>query len=133
MSATTLPRLIVDAMNVIGARADGWWRDPDQAKRRLVEQVRSLAISGEMRIDLVFDGKPIDGLPEGGHEGVIVHFAGHSRRDAADDLIVELVQDEAEPIRVVTSDRALRERAEQRGASVVGASWLLDQLDRLDS
>ncbi|MBM3141325.1 MAG: NTP pyrophosphohydrolase, partial [Chloroflexi bacterium] len=29
-------RLIVDAMNVIGSRPDGWWRDRPGAARRLV-------------------------------------------------------------------------------------------------
>src|SRR5690606_26288861 len=30
-------RLIVDGMNVIGSRADGWWRDRDAAMARLVD------------------------------------------------------------------------------------------------
>ena len=29
-------RLVVDAMNVIGTRPDGWWRDRDGAARRLI-------------------------------------------------------------------------------------------------
>ena len=38
-------RWFIDAMNVIGSRPDGWWRDRDGAMRRLVDQVRAWAPS----------------------------------------------------------------------------------------
>lgn len=34
--------LVIDTANVVGARADGWWRDRLGATRRLVEQVAAL-------------------------------------------------------------------------------------------
>ena len=36
-------RWIVDGMNVIGSRPDGWWRDRDGARARLVEELSSYA------------------------------------------------------------------------------------------
>jgi hypothetical protein len=30
---------VVDAMNVIGSRPDGWWRDRGRATRRLIDQI----------------------------------------------------------------------------------------------
>ena len=35
-------RLIVDGMNVIGSRPDGWWRDRPGAMRRLVEKLEDV-------------------------------------------------------------------------------------------
>jgi hypothetical protein len=35
--AVASPRWIVDAMNVIGTRPDGWWRDRHAAMVRLVD------------------------------------------------------------------------------------------------
>ena len=38
-----MTRWIVDGMNVIGSRPDGWWRDRRGAMRRLVEELGALA------------------------------------------------------------------------------------------
>lgn len=127
------PRWLVDGMNVIGARPDGWWRDRDGAARRLHARLaRWVAVDGA-DVTLVLDGRPLDDLPEGDHGGVEVLYARRSGRDAADDRIVERVR-EAGPgaVRVVTSDRGLRERVEALGAEVDGASTLLGRLDALD-
>ena len=41
-------RWLVDAMNVIGTRPDGWWKDRHAAMVRLVDQLeRWVAASGE--------------------------------------------------------------------------------------
>jgi hypothetical protein len=37
------PRWLVDGMNVIGARPDGWWRDRPGAQRRLAEKLAARA------------------------------------------------------------------------------------------
>src|SRR6478735_7920132 len=37
------PMLFIDAMNVIGSRPDGWWRDREGAIRRLIDEVRAWA------------------------------------------------------------------------------------------
>jgi YacP-like NYN domain len=103
--------LVVDGMNVIGSRPDGWWRDRPGAQRRLVAE---LAERGEP-LTVVFDGAPHDTAPP---EHVEVRFAPH-----ADDVIAELA---GPGVRVVTSDRALAERARAKGADVLGAKAFRD-------
>ena len=113
-------RLIVDGNNLIGTTPNGWWRDREGATRRLVESLQSLARRTGDRIAVVLDGRPLAGLPEGVHEGVLVAYAQRAGRDAADDRIVEEVAHDADPtsITVVTSDRALIARVSQLGASI---------------
>jgi predicted RNA-binding protein with PIN domain len=119
--------LLVDGNNVIGSVADGWWRDRPGAVHRLVVRLQRLAVTGAA-VEVVFDTKPPD-LPEGDHDGVVVHFATRRGRDAADDRIVELVaQRDASDLEVVTSDRALAEAVRARGAAVTGAGSFLRRL-----
>jgi len=125
--------LIVDAMNVIGSRPDGWWRDRQGALQKLV--ARLVALDGSLgEITVVMDGREQREPPPGeAGNGVCVAYAGHSRADAADDHIVALLEQEAPPspahCMVITSDRRLRERCAASGAEVAGAGWLLRQLD----
>src|SRR4051794_7041159 len=39
----SVPRYLVDGMNVIGSRPDGWWRDRGGAMRRLVADLERFA------------------------------------------------------------------------------------------
>ena len=121
-------RLLVDGMNVIGSRPDGWWRDRPAAVRALVAALREYAERTGARITVVFDGAPTT-LPPAGD--VTVGFATSRGRGAADDEIVRLVQRAAEPagITVVTSDGPLRARAHALGASVTPAGALRRRLD----
>jgi predicted RNA-binding protein with PIN domain len=116
-------RLVVDGMNVIGSRPDGWWRDRDGAVRRLHARLVARASERSETITLVLDGRPLSELPEGTHDGIEVVYARRRGRDAADDRIVELVGAAPEPedLTVVTSDRALADRVRALGADVVGA------------
>ena len=125
------PRVVVDAMNVIGSRPDGWWRDRDGAARRLVARVQALAAVADEQLTVVLDGRPLADLPEGAHGGVVVIYARRGGRDAADDRIVELLEelDDASGVTVVTSDRGLAARVRDLGASVVGAGTFLARLD----
>ena len=107
--------LIVDGMNVIGTRPDGWWRDRPGAQRRLVHELASL---GEP-VTVIFDGREHDTEPP---QGVEVAFAPH-----ADDLIAER---SGPGVRVVTSDRGLAERVRARGGEVEPAKALRERLDR---
>jgi predicted RNA-binding protein with PIN domain len=123
-------RLIVDGNNVMGAAADGWWRDPPAAVRRLLARLQCYASNTCARVELVLDVRQPD-LPEGDHDGVVVWYARRRGRDAADDRIVDLIDDDADDkpdVEVVTSDRALRERVRHRGAHVVGAGAFLTRL-----
>jgi predicted RNA-binding protein with PIN domain len=123
--------LVVDGMNVIGSKPDGWWRDRDGAVRRLVVRLQALTEDASEAITAVFDGRPLDDLPEGDHDGVHVTYARRKGRNAADDRIVELVREHptAPDVTVVTSDRDLAERVRAHGAEVVGAGTLLRRLD----
>lgn len=124
--------LLVDAMNVIGSRANGWWHDPATAVRRFVAELQALAEAApEQPVVVVVDGPPVDGLPEGRHGAVEVRYARRTGRDAADDRIVELVAEADGVAVVVTADRGLRDRVRELGAAVRGPRELLDHLGAL--
>lgn len=125
------PGLLVDGMNVIGSRPDGWWRDRDAAVRRLVDGLQRLHTSAGDRVTVVFDGRPVPDLPEGDHAGVTVCYARRRGPNAADDRILELLAASDDPgaCTVVTSDRDLRCQGEALGARVVGARALLSRLE----
>jgi predicted RNA-binding protein with PIN domain len=125
MSGTA--RIVVDGMNVIGSRPDGWWRDRDGAVRRLVEGLQAL---DDGRYAVVFDGRPLPDLPEGVHGGVLVAYATRAGANAADDRIVDEVARDRDPssLTVVTSDATLRRRVEALGARAEGAATLLAKL-----
>lgn len=121
--------LLVDGNNVIGSVPDGWWRDRPGAVRRLVGRLQRYATVTPEPVHVVFD-LPQPDLPEGEHDGVVVHYATRRGRDAADDRIVELLDAGLDDtVELVTSDRNLAERARQREAHVVGAGTLLSRLD----
>jgi predicted RNA-binding protein with PIN domain len=124
-------RLVVDGMNVIGSRPDGWWRDRDGAVRRLVGRLQELVRTTGDEVTLVLDGRPLGDLPEGTHDRVRVVYAARRGRNAADDRIVELVGAMSDPagVAVVTSDRELATRVGEHGAAVMGAGALLKRLE----
>jgi predicted RNA-binding protein with PIN domain len=128
-----MARTVIDGMNVIGSRADGWWRDRDAAARRLLGRLQHAATRSRDALTLVLDGGPPADLPEGDHDGVEVRYARRRGRDAADDRIVELVAADSDPasLRVVTSDRDLVDRVTALGATTEGAGAFLRRLDGL--
>jgi predicted RNA-binding protein with PIN domain len=121
---------IVDAMNVIGSRPTGWWRDRPAAVRRLLDATRRLVAVTREPVTLVVDGRPPPRLPDE-EDGVRVVYAERTGANAADDRIVELVASDPAPdgVRVVTSDRALQARVRGLGARVVSAHEWLRRLD----
>lgn len=125
--------LIIDAMNVIGSRPTGWWRDRPGAIRRLVEQLQQMRRESDDAITVVVDGRPLDDLPEREHAGVLVLYAARRGPNAADDRIVEFVATHPEPetLTVVTSDRTLIARVQDLGARTAGPSHLLRRLDEI--
>jgi predicted RNA-binding protein with PIN domain len=122
---------IVDAMNVIGSRPTGWWRDRSAAVSRLLDATRRLVAATREPVTLVVDGRPPPDVAEGEADGVRVIYAMHAGRNAADDRIVELVASDPEPaaLRVVTSDRVLQERVRALGAQVVSPREWLRRVD----
>jgi len=122
---------LVDAMNVIGSRPNGWWRDRRAAVRRLLSETRRLVAVTREPVTLVVDGRPPPHLPDGEEDGVRVVYAVRAGANAADDRIVELVACDPAPagVTVVTSDRALQARARGLGAQVVRAHEWLRRLD----
>jgi predicted RNA-binding protein with PIN domain len=122
--------IVVDGNNVMGSVADGWWRDRPAAARRLLERLqRHHAQTGDPII-LVLDVPQAD-LPAGVHDGVEVCYPRRWGRDAADERILELLDERAlGPVEVVTSDRALAEGARRRHATVVGARTFLARLTK---
>ena len=114
---------MVDGNNVIGAVADGWWRDRPAAVRRLLGRLQCLGEPATLVLDVAQPD-----LSEGDHDGIRVRYATRRGRDAADDLIREIV-DETGDATVVTSDRALRRDVEAAGATVIASGKFLALLD----
>jgi predicted RNA-binding protein with PIN domain len=122
-------RLIVDAMNVIGTRPDGWWRDRRGAMRRLVEALAQHAAASGDEVTAVLDSRPFELDDVRG--AVEVRFAPGAR-NAADDEIVRIAAADTAPATLVvaTSDRELAARVRDLGADVMPASALRARLDR---
>jgi hypothetical protein len=124
---------MVDAMNVIGSRPDGWWRDRPGAMRKLAESLKALAAATGDEVAVAFEGSTVADLPAGSNGGLRVLHARRKGPNAADDRIVEEVAADLYPasLTVVTADRELSRRVRELGASVVGPSVLLAQLAEL--
>lgn len=132
---TVKPAIVVDAANVVGSVPDGWWRDRAGATARLLDRLEPLSADGvdAARLGLpgslwfpevvaVVEGRARD-VADAAADGVRVVRAP----DAGDDAIVAeagALIDAGKSVTVVTSDRALRGRAEELGATVHGPRWL---------
>jgi predicted RNA-binding protein with PIN domain len=110
-------RWIVDGMNVIGSRPDGWWRDRASAMGALVADVT-----------VVFERPPSPPIQS---TVITVAHAPQVAANSADDEIVRLVSADTHPseICVATSDRTLRDRVLAAGASVYPAERLRNLID----
>lgn len=124
---TGSPRWLVDGMNVVGTRPDGWWRDRRGAMERLVGLLDDFAAETGEEVTVVFDGRafPIEAGP------VAVAFAPGPGPDAADREIAARVESDADQasLRVVTSDRGLAATVEASGADVVPAGRFRRRLE----
>jgi 8-oxo-dGTP diphosphatase len=132
--------IIVDGANVMGARADGWWRDRAGAAARLYGALTGLARRGLTELPglpagtldrwfpqyvLVLEGQAKAAAPDlPDTDGVRVVAAPGS----GDDTIAELAGSLHGQRIVVTADRELRRRSQAAGAAVTGPRWLLDLL-----
>lgn len=113
-------RWIVDGMNVIGTRPDGWWRDRDRAMLRLVDLLERWAVADGADVTVVFERPP---RPPIRSTVIAVAHAPKAGANSADDEIVRLVRADPSPaeIRVVTSDHTLTTLVHAAGASVEGS------------
>lgn len=121
-------RWIVDGMNVIGCRPDGWWRDRRAAMGRLVAHVEHWAETENADVTVVFEHPPRPPLQS---SVVAVTHAPQAGADAADDEIVRLLADDdrVADVVVVTSDRGLAERVRALGAQVHPAEAFRETID----
>jgi predicted RNA-binding protein with PIN domain len=120
-------RWLVDGMNLVGSRPDGWWRDRRGAMRRLIGELEDFAERTGDEVAVVFDGRPFE-LEEGGR--VEVGFAPGGR-NAADHAIAEWVEADTDPaaMTVVSSDQELVRRVRAAGAEVVTSGAFRRRLD----
>jgi 8-oxo-dGTP diphosphatase len=136
--AQLAPTVVVDVANVMGARADGWWRDRAGAALRLCRDIVSLAARGV----------PAERMPDGlgAPAGWVLVLEGQARQAAAkldgvpssmrvvpaagsgDDTIVAEAAAVDGACLVVTADRELRRRCAETGALVAGPGWFLGLL-----
>jgi predicted RNA-binding protein with PIN domain len=123
-------RWIVDGMNVIGSRPDGWWRDRSRAMTTLVERLEQWASAEGADVTVVFERPPSPPIES---SVVTVAHAPEAAANSADDEILRLVRADTHPmeIRVATSDRTLSERVQAAGASVYPAQRLRNLIDPL--
>jgi predicted RNA-binding protein with PIN domain len=123
-------RWIVDGMNVIGTRPDGWWKHRRRAMVRLVDQLEHWASGAGDDVTVVFERPP---SPPIRSSVIEIAHAPEAAANSADDEIVRLVRADARPqdIRVVTSDRTLTDRIRDAGASVYPAESFRNIIDPL--
>jgi predicted RNA-binding protein with PIN domain len=119
--------LVVDGANVVGARADGWWKDRAGAARRLHEQLVTADLDpGITDVVLVLEGEAKAGVRKGrdGHVTVV-----HAPQDGDSEIVRQAhkAADAGNAVTVVTADRLLAARVAKSGGTV-GPSWLLERL-----
>jgi predicted RNA-binding protein with PIN domain len=121
-------RLLVDGMNVIGSRPDGWWKDRHAAMARLVDLLERWSASSGDDVTVVFEQPP---RPPIASTVVEVAHAPRPKPNSADDEIARRLAEEPEPaaVRVVTSDRWLADHARSLGATVEPAESFRRQIE----
>jgi len=121
-------RWIVDGMNVIGSRPDGWWRNRRLAMSTLIKHLEQWATAEHEDVTVVFE-HPLS--PPVESSIITIAHAPRAAANSADDEIVAIVHaaGDSQDIRVVTSDRALTERVGALGATVYPAQRLRDLID----
>lgn len=137
------PAVVIDAANVVGSVPDGWWRDRAGAAGRLIDRVShwqargvdadALELPGEHwfpEISVVLEGQAKAALTDEDAAGASIRVV-LAPGEGDDEIVAETQRriGSGEQVVVVTSDRGLADRVGAEGARVVGASWLLDQLD----
>ena len=129
--ASGFVRWIVDAMNVIGTRPDGWWKDRRAAAVRLVDRLERWASAEGQRVTVVFERPP---SPPIRSTVIEVGHAPAAAANSGDDEIIRLVaaEDRPQQLTVVTSDAILADRARRAGANVYPAAPFRNLIDPRD-
>jgi uncharacterized protein YaiI (UPF0178 family) len=124
-------RWIVDAMNVIGTRPDGWWKNRHRAMVGLVDTLDRWASAEGHDVTVVFE-RPAS--PPIRSPVIDIGHAPAAGANSADDEIVRLVlaDDRPQDITVVTSDVTLANRVRDAGASAYPAASFRNLIDPLD-
>jgi predicted RNA-binding protein with PIN domain len=121
-------RWMVDAMNVIGTRPNGWWKNRQAAMVRLVDQLERFAAATGDDITVVFERPPNPAI-----SSPVLEIASAPRPgpNAADNEIVRRLREDPEPekIRVVTSDHALADQARFLNATIEPAEPFRRQIE----
>ncbi len=121
---------VVDGMNLIGSRPDGWWRDRAGARRRLVGELAPL-VGPDVEVTVVFDGRPGPGeIEEAAAVDITARFAPGGP-NAADHAIVALLPSlgDGADVTVVTSDAALADSVRRAAVAVVGVRAFRERLE----
>lgn len=121
-------RWVVDGMNVIGTRPDGWWKDRHAAMTRLVDLLERFSAASGEDVTVIFEQPP---SPPISSPLVEVAYAPRPRADAADKEIVRRLRADPDPeqVRVVTSDRWLADMVRAAGAVVEPSASFRARLD----
>ncbi len=121
-------RFVIDGMNVIGTRPDGWWRDRDAAMAKLVDRLERFSARTGDDVTVVFERPPRPPL-----RSTVIKIAHAPKRgpDAADFEIVRIVEADSDPrsLHVVTSDNWLADAVRSKGATVEPSEGFRTRLD----
>ena len=119
---------VIDVMNVIGSRPDGWWRDRPAAIERLLAEVDRWALENGQRVTAVLEQPPSSPIPA---QQVEIVWAPRASPNSADQEIVRRLPSwlVVGAVTVVTSDRELAEKAGSLGAAVAPATAFRRQLE----
>lgn len=111
--------IVVDAANVVGSRADGWWRDRAGAARRLLSEIAELTtrLPESTGVTVVLEGAAKAAAD--GDEPTAPRLTVVLAERTGDDKIVDVVAEATGHITVVTADRELRSRVHALGAETV--------------
>ena len=125
--------MIVDGMNVLGSRPDGWWRDRPTAMAALTRRLSALAGGEGIALNVIFDGRSHRQVAAAA-SGIEIGFAPGGP-DAADREILRILRADPDPasIVVVSSDRRLRNSVKAAGAGGVASGELLRRLESFEA